>query len=52
MHYTAMPNQFLRQREVPVYAAAEDAIDALALRGALGARLRPHRCPCPPLPRR
>jgi len=30
MHYTAMPNQFLRQREVPVYAAAEDAIDALA----------------------
>lgn len=30
MHYAAMPNQFLREREVPVYAAAEDAIDALA----------------------
>jgi acyl-CoA synthetase (NDP forming) len=30
MHYAAMPNQYLRQREVPVYAAAEDAMDALA----------------------
>ena len=30
MHFAAMPNQFLRQREVPVYAAAEDAIEALA----------------------
>jgi acyl-CoA synthetase (NDP forming) len=30
MHFAAMPNQYLRQREIPVYAAAEDAIDALA----------------------
>ncbi len=30
MHFAARPNQYLRQREVPVYAAAEDAIAALA----------------------
>lgn len=30
MHAAAMPNQYLRRREIPVYAAAEDAIGALA----------------------
>ena len=30
MHFAARPNEYLRQREVPVYAAAEDAIEALA----------------------
>ncbi|MFN8664921.1 MAG: acetate--CoA ligase family protein [Thermomicrobiales bacterium] len=30
MHFAAMPNQYLRQREVPVYAAAEDAVEAIA----------------------
>jgi acyl-CoA synthetase (NDP forming) len=31
MHFAALPNQYLRQREVPVYAAAEDAIQAVTL---------------------
>jgi acyl-CoA synthetase (NDP forming) len=44
MHYAAMPNQFLRQREVPVYASAEDAIDALAR------AVRWQAPPVPPLP--
>jgi acyl-CoA synthetase (NDP forming) len=30
MHYVAMPNDALREREVPVFAAAEDGIEALA----------------------
>jgi acetate---CoA ligase (ADP-forming) len=30
MHFAAMPNDALRQREVPVFAAAEDGVEALA----------------------
>ena len=30
MHHEAMPNDALRQREIPVFAAAEDAVQALA----------------------
>ena len=44
MHFAALPNQFLRQRQVPVYAATEDAIDAVAR----GVRWRIP--PAPPLP--
>jgi acyl-CoA synthetase (NDP forming) len=44
MHFAAGPNQYLRQREVPVYAAAEDAIDALAR------AVRWQAAPVPPLP--
>lgn len=44
MHFAAEPNQALRQREVPVYAAAEDAITALAR------AVRWHAPPAPPLP--
>lgn len=43
MHFAAGPNQYLRQREVPVYAAAEDAIDALAR------AVRWQAAPVPPL---
>jgi acyl-CoA synthetase (NDP forming) len=31
MHHAAMPNDALRQREIPVFAAVEDAVEALAL---------------------
>jgi acyl-CoA synthetase (NDP forming) len=44
MHYDAMPNDALRRREVPVFAAAEDAIQALA-RG-----VRWHSLPAAPHP--
>jgi acyl-CoA synthetase (NDP forming) len=44
MHFASIPNQYLRQREVPVYAAAEDAIDALAR------AVRWQAPPVPPLP--
>ena len=44
MHFAATPNQYLRQREVPVYAAAEDAVDALAR------AVRWQTPPAPPLP--
>jgi acyl-CoA synthetase (NDP forming) len=30
MHHAAMPNDALRQREIPVFAAVEDAVEALA----------------------
>ena len=36
MHHEAMPNDALRQREIPVFAAAEDAVQALARAVALG----------------
>jgi acyl-CoA synthetase (NDP forming) len=44
MHFAAGPNQYLRQREVPVYAAAEDAIEAIAR------AVRWQSPPVPPLP--
>jgi acyl-CoA synthetase (NDP forming) len=47
MHHKAMPNDALRQREIPVFAAAEDAVQALA--GAVRWRsLPPGPLPLPP----
>lgn len=44
MHHEAMPNDALREREVPVFAAAEDGIEALAL------AVRWQETPTAPLP--
>ncbi len=52
MHFDAMPNDSLREREVPVFAAAEDAIEALARavrRGHLPAPPLPTPAPMPPV---
>jgi acyl-CoA synthetase (NDP forming) len=47
MHFDAMPNDALRQREVPVFAAAEDGIAALA-RGVQWRHLPAAPLPLPP----
>jgi acyl-CoA synthetase (NDP forming) len=47
MHFDAMPNDALREREAPVFAAAEDAIQALA-RAVRWRDLPPATLPIPP----
>jgi acyl-CoA synthetase (NDP forming) len=47
MHFDAMPNDALRAREVPVFAAAEDGIQALA-RAVRWRDLPPEPRPLPP----
>ena len=46
MHYEAMPNDALRQREIPVFAAAEDAVRGTCPRRALAGTCRPRRSRC------
>jgi acyl-CoA synthetase (NDP forming) len=47
MHHQALPNDGLRQREIPVFAAAEDAVQALA-RAVTWQRLPSEPLPLPP----